>query len=570
MKIEANDKEIQDIFKLGYFRIPRFQRPYSWRHDEVNNFWNDIIQESNDTYFIGSMVVYQTKKPNFGIVDGQQRLTTITLILAAIRNAFIKIDEENLAKGIHYFIERPNVDNEDEFILNSETSFPYFQNHIQSFNGLQIQCSVGSEEQNLKYAFDFINSSLNDLLPGVDSEGAYQLSLFEEERLAVIEKLREIRDKILSLKLVFIQLDNEEDAYLIFETLNARGRDLTTSDLVKNHFLKKLKSNNSSNDSAKLIWNGILKRFDDAGFQNGMDSFLYHFWLSKKNYTTDKKLFSELKADADDSHNAKSLLRDLQTNSIYYLSMIAPNSYKWSPEEEEVKHSLDALILFNVKQQSSMVLALIRAYRERRITLRILRKALKEIEYFHFVFNAVTSQRSSGSIAAMYSRHAIALSEATDHDAIQAVLHQWRQDLFAKLPSFNEFQANFNELSYTSRRTKDKAVIKYILKEALGANPAGLSVDYQAMSIEHLIAEDRMNSVSTEDEVGNIGNLILVDKKTNAEDLSNLDFARKKRVLLMKGYPLDDVLLATSEWDSDMIHKRAALLAHNLYYQVRQ
>ena len=93
MKIEANDKEVQDIFSLGYFKIPRFQRPYIiWTEEEVENFWDDIIIEEHDQYFIGSMVVYQTEKPYFGIVDGQQRLTTITLMLAALRNAFFRLE----------------------------------------------------------------------------------------------------------------------------------------------------------------------------------------------------------------------------------------------------------------------------------------------------------------------------------------------------------------------------------------------------------------------------------------------------------------------------------------------
>ena len=99
MKIEANDKEIQDIFALGYFKIPRFQRPFSWTDEEVNNFWDDVVIQEYENYFIGSMVVYQTEKPYYGIVDGQQRLTTLTLILACIRNAFLSYGEENLARA---------------------------------------------------------------------------------------------------------------------------------------------------------------------------------------------------------------------------------------------------------------------------------------------------------------------------------------------------------------------------------------------------------------------------------------------------------------------------------------
>ena len=65
MKIEANDKDLRDVFKLGYFKIPRFQRPYSWEKDEVHNFWVDVVEGNSKEYFIGSMVVYQDKKPYF-------------------------------------------------------------------------------------------------------------------------------------------------------------------------------------------------------------------------------------------------------------------------------------------------------------------------------------------------------------------------------------------------------------------------------------------------------------------------------------------------------------------------
>ena len=292
MKIEANDKEVQDIFSLGYFQIPRFQRPYSWERDEVENFWNDVVNETTDNYFIGSMVVYQAKKPYFGIVDGQQRLTTITLMLASVRNAFSSLGEENLAKGVHKYIEKPNIENLDEFVINAETSFPYLQDHIQSFNGLGIDCEVGVEEQNLKAAFELINQSLAQFIPIPTDDN--QRSLFLEVGADSISKLKILRDKILSLKLVFIQLDNEEDAYLIFETLNARGRDLKTSDLVKNLLLKKLKTGNSRLDAAKESWNSLVKKFDDTNDSDILDTFILHYWISEHNYTTDKKLFSEI------------------------------------------------------------------------------------------------------------------------------------------------------------------------------------------------------------------------------------------------------------------------------------
>ena len=59
MKITCIDKEIKNVFETGYYHIPRFQRPYSWEKEQILEFWNDTIKESEADYFIGSIVVYK-------------------------------------------------------------------------------------------------------------------------------------------------------------------------------------------------------------------------------------------------------------------------------------------------------------------------------------------------------------------------------------------------------------------------------------------------------------------------------------------------------------------------------
>src|SRR5262245_13119160 len=82
MKINCIDNEIKQILEGGFYRIPRFQRPYLWEKEQVEDFWNDTIAGTEQDYFIGSMVVFKTGDV-YGVVDGQQRLTTISMILAA-------------------------------------------------------------------------------------------------------------------------------------------------------------------------------------------------------------------------------------------------------------------------------------------------------------------------------------------------------------------------------------------------------------------------------------------------------------------------------------------------------
>lgn len=564
MKIEANDKEVQDIFSLGYFKIPRFQRPYSWTEEEVKNFWDDIVIEVHDEYFIGSMVVYQTEKPYFGIVDGQQRLTTITLMLAALRNAFSILGEINLARGVHNYIEKANIDNVNEFILNSETSFPYLQDHIQSFEGAKVDCTVGHEELKLKIAFDIINKKIYSFMPMYKTIDA-QLDLVDESRVAVIDRLKTIRNKILSLKLVFIQLDNEDDAYLIFETLNTRGKDLTTPDLVKNLLLKKLKSSNKTLDNSKIIWNKILEKFDDYGVENAMSSFLHHHWLSKYGDTTEQKLFGEIKKHVSNSDLAFSLLIEFQKNADYYASIRNPNNYSWTPEENEVKESLQALNILNVKQQIPMVLSLIRAYREQKLTLRALLKILSKIEAFHFVFNTITSQHSSGSISTLYYKHARELTTANNHDKIQSIFSSLTRSLKSKLPEFKEFEIEFTNLVYTKSKTRNKKILTYILSRFMGKSINGLPIDYEFTSIEHVLPQSKE---SNEDVVGSIGNLILIDRKTNSEELKDFDFPKKIEILNIKGYPLDSDLLNAAQWTEEEISNRAKSMAHKAFYEL--
>ncbi|NLS55658.1 DUF262 domain-containing protein [Hafnia alvei] len=570
MKIEANDKEIQDIFSSGYFQIPRFQRPYSWEKEEVENFWEDVSKNNDENYFIGSMVVYQANKPYFGIVDGQQRLTTITIILSVIRDAFIKLEQDNLAKGIHKYIEKANVDNEEEFILNSETSFPFLQGVIQSYKKNDISKDIGVEERNLKNAYELIEGKLLKLIPEISNLHKDQLELFNDDESNPIQKLKNIRDKVLSLKLVFIQLDNEDDAYLIFETLNARGRDLKTSDLVKNLFLKKLRSNNARFDSAKESWNRLVSNFDCESGDMVLDNYLLHYWLSAHNYTTEKKLFSEMKTYLGiDNDKALNLLSTITKVSDYYKMTISPEQHNWDKQEVKIKDIFECLNLFKVKQQSSMTLALTRAWKQGDISLKMLKSSLEKIEYFHFVFNAITSQRSSGSIATTYSEHAIQLTNAVNHDQRQSVLNSLFKALSSKLPSYDEYFVNFSELNYLSTKTRNKNIIKYILSKQLGNAISCLNIDHKLLTIEHYIPESEVKAGVSEDTVGCVGNLLLVDEKTNNNILKNSSIDKKYQLLNDSNYPLTQTFIYSSAWGEGEISKRTESIAKQLYNAVK-
>lgn len=248
--------------------------------------------------------------------------------------------------------------------------------------------------------------------------------------------------------------------------------------------------------------------------------------------------------------------------------MLNPNNNLWSKEERGVKDSLVALNSFKVKQQSSMVLALLRSWKKGNLNLRNLKTALTKIEYFHFVFNAVTSQRSSGMISTIYSEHAIRLTKSNNVDEVQSVLSSLFRSLSKKLPSYEEFHVNFIESNYISNKTRSKNIIKYALSKQLGEAINCLNIDHDFLTLEHYISESELKNGGKESVVGSIGNLLLIDDKTNSSILNNLDVKRKYKILSELIYPLEKTFIAEADWDEAKVKERTEKIAHVLYNSV--
>ena len=170
LKIESKDSDIESLLDGSYFHIPRFQRPYSWDDENINDFWTDLIVNKGEDYFIGSMVVYEKSKQQYGVVDGQQHLTTITILLCVLRDEFAKLGNDDLAKGLHQLIERKDRNNVSEYVLKTETSFPYFQEHIQKFSEPEVETQIHAEESNLKNAHTVFRNLVSSALVAVDTD----------------------------------------------------------------------------------------------------------------------------------------------------------------------------------------------------------------------------------------------------------------------------------------------------------------------------------------------------------------------------------------------------------------
>ena len=562
MKISCFDKEIQEILSSGYYKIPRFQRPYSWQREQIEDFWTDVITDSENDYFIGSIVVFKADRDEFGVVDGQQRLTTITMLLCSVRNALHKHGHHDLANGVQTYVEKRNRDNKLRFILDTETSYPYLHEYIQK-NGSPEKTTYkpGLEEKNLELAFKILTEFVSGGVAAIEKDTTKSE---EQKQVAISDRLIAIRDKVLDLKLIIIELDDEDDAYVAFETLNTRGKDLTVSDLVKNHLTKLVRVENTNVDIARDNWIKVVETIEGSQASINVDSFLHHFWLSKYEYTSIKQLFRLLKKRVKTGDAARSLLETFLSDSKTYREIHESSFRKWDKQDFEIEKSLDALLIFNVKQPLPMMLAVLREYKNKNIKQKHAKNIIKSIENFHFIFSAITSQRSSGGISSMYAKSARELTKASNLAEKVKVLNELEVKLQDRIPGYQEFEANFLEVFYSDEFTKRKPLVRYILAKINSHHVDGLTIDYSQMTIEHIASQNPSESKLGQQPIASLGNLLLIDHELNRK-LGNKEFSKKKQLLRKSDVWIDETIADAIYWGEDEINHRTMKLAEIAY-----
>jgi len=502
----------------------------------------------------------------YGIVDGQQRLTTIAMTLCALRNALSLAGFMDLADGVHNLIERRDIDNQLQYVLQTESSYPFLQEQILNRESSdEIMAADRTEERRLAQGFAYLSKKINETVKSIDANTTLSA---QKKKSAIKSELVKIRDRILSLKIIVTTLETQDDAYTIFETLNARGMDLTITDLVRTLLTRLLPTTNEGVDRAKDRFHDIVQLFETSAANISTRSFLHHYWLSRHEYTTEKKLYKSIKKEVKKRDDAKEFLSSLEGDAKCYRIIHEPSFRdKWLIEENDIRDSLRALNLFQVKQQVPFVLAVMRAYEGSEIAVPLAKRALRAVESFHFIFTAITSQRSSGGISFMYAYHARELQRAKTAESRKAAIQGLVTKLREKLPPYEEFQANFRLLQCSEKFTKRKELVRYILSRFLKVDHISVSPNWEGMTIEHIANQGQtLGSGLSDAEAAEIGNLLLVSEELNTK-LGSKSFAAKMKLLERQGM-VDKTMSEYDEWSAEAIRERTDHMAKRAFRSI--
>lgn len=331
-------KDIKGILdNKNQFVIPDFQRSFVWTAENVDTLFTDFDEDTNSYtdnldmlpgYLLGNIVLIsnESNPTRFDVIDGQQRLTTLTLIFCALNKLFMDIAEEtrqNLGANADMWIGHTFSFKEYFRILDNNLQFvDYKILHTQDLDFKETYKSIIKQGALVS---DEDNTSANNLEAVYESILQHLKSIYDDEPQKLLYFLQYLTTKV---KLIETTAPSIERAFQLFEILNNRGQSLEPLDLLKNHLLKNLTSapgitQNQIKDFSDS-WSQFLKNLKDTGKSRAIETstFIKHFIIGTEAINIKKKdIFKHFKENKLVANDILQLSSDINSISKVYASI---------------------------------------------------------------------------------------------------------------------------------------------------------------------------------------------------------------------------------------------------------
>lgn len=576
MDIKPYDKTIRELFLSGrQFVIPRFQREYSWDKKNYQEFFEDMvnnlsIEKGNivsNQYFLGTMLFVgnfaEGTDQEIQVVDGQQRLTTISILFSALSDRFISLGEDTLSEQIFKYIMTKDDNGNEVRILKSKTHYPYFAYFIQDREKDIRQEPNSEEEICIKDTYDYMFKELSEERLKTLLKKKHGSDVVEQ--LQYIDILKAIRDQVLNPTFVSISTKDRDQANTIFEILNAKGKRLAHIDLIKNKIFDVLKQKEPA-DFAEDRWQKIKNVLNNGKETVGLATYYRHFWISAYKKSLSSKLYDDFNTliTPKNEKRYKEFVEEMLINAENYMKIVNPRREDYDNRKEYfwLVQSLNALNnYFNVVQVRIALLALYDLKNKNIIDHKLFKNTVTFLENFHFAYNTIVSGRSN-RFEPIYSSFSIALRKCTTKAAASEIVKQKLIDPLNELfPSFEEFSIKFLKLTYSKKENPSNVKVKYILNK-LNSYYATQELFTDDGSVEHIIPESE-GQVTL-----NIGNLILLEVLLNRE-ADQKDYQDKINIYSKSKYSWVAEFIDQHEtWTESMINQRALDMAKDYYTKI--
>lgn len=581
--INPNPAKIEDILNSSIqFEVPRYQREYTWGKSEAIEFLDDLksYAESNGNLFMGTLIfdISEEEQKKIKVVDGQQRITTILLLLVACRNVAKEINAVNLATLIQNkitFIDPTTAEPLGCRLIASESVKDIFEEISKyDWNG-DFPARVGAKQvkrqvNRIKPIYDFFFNQIKD---------------FDQTKLSKFLKA------IYETYVVRIDIQDEMEAFSIFERTNARGVDLEASDLLKNYLFTQ------GVEGLEEIWPQIIENSDGTVLR-----MFKYFYVAKNGYVAKSDLYKKIRTYGN-KIGATQLAKELDEFSRFYSTIrtadgsgiktyfdsidcgaISSDQNKY----ERIHIALEGLRLFKIAQIYPLIYAAINCFVRNGggndpAKSKKLIELFELMEKYHFI-NSAVCVRIGNEVEKLYADFCVEYAESADFNETTKTLSN---SMKRQLASEEEFTSRFVEISYSQDSIP---LISYIFDRINnvelhpGQRVNIFNPDQKILRKNHNIEHFYPQNPETETDpdtleaVDNIGNLLVISFRTNSK-LGNLSPIKKMEKLkgplfreVQNQSHIHDFIHAyeksVSSWGAKIINHRAKEIAIEAYRKI--
>jgi hypothetical protein len=527
------------ILRNNYLQVPRYQREYSWETEQVSDFWSDMTNTIRDQqdYFLGTVVLSDEAPPGSkSIVDGQQRMTTTLLLLCALRDAFEAIGDDNAAKGIkEQYISSYDVKKYAEnprLRLNLDDNPFFFDRYIL---GKPVTPKLHSH-QLLEEAYKILREKLDLVIakhPDAWRDKFAEITTYLDEQAKVVQ----------------VGTGTDADAFVIFETLNDRGADLTTADLLKNYLFSQ---SGNELDFVQAQWIEAVSTFQGPEKIKTFVRFLRHWWSSKKGLVREVKLYRSIRDDVKSPAQALRFAQDMvEASSLYDAATNADADY-WKGFDADTRSYAEALIRLNLEQNLPLLLSIMQVFPKDKM-----KETLKRL--LAWSVRSLVAGLSGGGKAERY--YCDAAKNVRDKKIVNP------DKLYAELDQFIPSDSQFR-LSFQSYTTNKSSLARYLLvsleKEMQDDKEPEMVPNEEAdkVNLEHILPQRAKEAdwpqFTPDDRKGlalRIGNMTLLKKSDNCK-IGNKGWDKKQPALEASVLKLNSGMGQIQLWTADVINAR--------------
>jgi Protein of unknown function DUF262/Protein of unknown function (DUF1524) len=542
-QIAIDQTGLGTALKTYQLEVPPNQREYSWTEVEVTQLLQDFAKAVNEgsDYFLGTIVTIPRRSGALEVVDGQQRLATAALLLAAIRDYLKDKNEDVLVESINNdFLTgidrvkrarvpklRLNVDDNDLF-----TSIVA--------EGAVIEPCRPSHEL-LVGAYELAQRHVRNIVAIVDAKTHGD---FLEKWVSFIEH---------SALVILLRVPDGADAYKMFETLNDRGLRTSQADLIKNYLFGRSGSRFSEVQTRWAYMRGALESLDEEDITI---NFLRHALVMTEGYLSAPQVYDAVQGIAKSEQSTVTFATRVESLANTYVATFNPDHERWNDYPSAARSSIEVFNLFNIRPMRALLLA---------IGTRMKAPAASESLAFLVSLGArlmIASTIRSGSVEAPLS-----LAARDVFAGKIASVTQLKRQLKGLTPSDQQFREAFDRTRVSSARLG-----RYFLRslEMAAKNeaepwfvPQG---DRSIINLEHVLPQKPEGNWNhfTEDDVAlyakRLGNLVLMRASDNSH-VKSASFREKKQIYAKSPYVLTSQIGGLEEWTVASIVDRQKRLA---------